>query len=444
MSDLFSCKGERQKEKMERPLSVRMRPGTLEEFIGQKHILGEGCLLRRAIQADRLSSVIFYGPPGSGKTSLGQVIAVRTKARFRRLNAVTAGLNELRGFIEEARSRRKYEQERTILFIDEINRFNKLQQDALITDVEEGNVILIGATTHNPYFSINPALLSRSQVFQLEPLKDKDLEVILQRTLRDKEKGLGKLAVVLDRLARQHLVTKAGGDARRALNALEVAVLTTTPGDDKKIHLNLKIIEDSCQKKALFYDRDEDGHYNTISAFIKSMRGSDPDAALYWLAKMIYAGEDPRFIARRIVICAAEDVGNADPQALILANAAFQVSEFVGMPEAKIPLAQAVVYVATAPKSNAAYLGIEKALKEVAEEKTQSVPDSLRDSSYQGAEKLGHGLDYKYPHSFPGHYVNQAYMPKKKSYYQPSAQGYERKIKVWLEELTKKENELKK
>jgi len=437
MADLFNQKQKEEEARDNIPLSVRMRPSTLEEFVGQKHILEKDSLLRRAIQADRLSSLILYGPPGSGKTSLGKVIAVRTRAQFRRLNAVTSSVNELRSIIEEARKHKKYYQERTILFVDEINRFNKLQQDALITDVEEGNVVLIGATTHNPYFSINPALLSRSQIFQLELLEDTDLELIVKRALKNKEKGLGKLRVEISNEALKHLIAQANGDARRALNTLEIAVLTTQADKDKRICLNLKIIEDSCQKKVLLYDRDEDEHYDTISAFIKSMRGSDPDAALYWLAKMICAGEDPRFIARRIVICAAEDVGNADPQALVVANAAFQVSEFIGMPEAKIPLAQAVVYVATAPKSNAVYMGIEKALKDIESERTQAVPKSLKDSHYRGAEKLEHGKNYKYAHNFSRHYVKQAYMPEKKSYYLPTVQGYERKIKTWLEELRK-------
>ncbi len=439
MDDLFDS--ELKNNAIDIPLPVRMRPKTLEEFVGQRHILSEESLLSRAIKADRLNSLILYGPPGSGKTSLGQIIAFQTKARFRRLNAVTSSVNELRAVINEAKSQKKYHQEKTIIFIDEINRFNKLQQDALITDVEEGNIVLIGATTHNPYFSINPALVSRSQIFQFEPLTYEDLCLIVKRALNDKERGVGKFNVEMTEDALKHLISYADGDARRVLNGLEIAVLTTPPDKDKKIKLNLKIIEDSCQKKAVLYDRDEDEHYNTVSAFIKSMRGSDPDASLYWLAKMIYAGEDPRFIARRIVICAAEDVGNADPQALVIANAALQISEFIGMPEAKIPLAQAAVYIAAAPKSNASYLGIKAALEDVEKEKTQAVPKTLRDSSYYGADKLGHGADYKYAHNFPRHYVDQSYMPRKKTYYIPSLNGYERKIKAWLEELKKKKPE---
>ena len=338
-----------------------------------------------------------------------------------------------------ARTRKTHLKQKTILFIDEIHRFNKAQQDVLIGDVEEGNVILIGATVHNPFFSIISPLLSRSIVFQLNPLSSDDILLILNNALRDETKGLGKLPMSMDKEALLHLAKLCDGDARRALNGLEVGILTTGPDKQGKIRFNLKVAEESIQKKAVQYDRDEDGHYDTISAFIKSMRGSDPDAALYWLAKMLYAGEDPRFIARRIVICAAEDVGNADPQALILANAAFQVSEFVGLPEARIPLAQATVYIACAPKSNAAYMGIERAMEDVEKAKTQEVPRHLRDSSYRGAEKLGHGEEYKYAHSYPDHFVKQEYMPLQKKYYQPTDMGKEREMKERLDKLRKNE-----
>jgi len=434
--DLFEKKT-KEKER-ELPLAVRMRPRTLDEFLGQKHILGEGKLLRRAIDADRISSLILYGPPGTGKTTLAYVISNITKAHFERINATTSNVAEMREVLNRAKETRSLDGKRTIFFIDEIHRFTKAQQDVLMPDIEEGNPILIGATVHNPYFSIISPLISRSQVFELKPLSEEDMEEIARRAIGDKKRGFGKRKIKIDRDALKHIARKSEGDARRILNALEVAVLTTVPGKDDTLHIGLNIAEESIQSKAVVYDKNEDGHYDTISAFIKSMRGSDPDAALYWLAKMIYAGEDPRFIARRIVICAAEDVGNADPQALVVANAALQVSEFVGMPEARIPLAQATVYIACAPKSNAAYMGIERALADVEKGRTMEVPLHLKDSHYDGQDRLGHGQGYEYAHEHEDHYVRQEYMPEAKRYYIPTVMGYEKKIKEWLEYLRKK------
>lgn len=417
------------------PLAARMRPRDLSEFIGQQHILAEDKLLRRAISADRLSSLILYGPPGCGKTCLAHVISNVTRARFVRLNAVESNVSELRDALNQARHSLRQKQQRTILFIDELHRFNKAQQDVLMPDVEEGNIVLIGATTHNPFFYLVGPLLSRSQVFELKPLAEEDIRRILDNALNDKQRGLGNIAVKIDPAAIDFLAKICDGDARRALNALEIGVLTTLPGPDKSIHYTLEVAQDSAQKKAVGYDRDEDGHYDTISAFIKSMRGSDPDAAIYWLAKMLYSGEDPRFIARRIVICAAEDVGLADPQALVLAQAALGAAEFVGMPEARIPLAQAAVYIAAAPKSNAAYLAIEQALEDVKNDSTAQVPQHLKDASYTGAKKLGRGADYKYAHDYPQHYVKQDYLGREKKYYCPGGQGFEKTIKEWLEKL---------
>jgi len=419
------------------PLAARMRPRTLEEFAGQEHLVGAGKLLRRAIEADRITSLILYGPPGCGKTALAHVIATRTKAAVESLNATSAGVAELREAIARAKERQRANGSRTILFVDEIHRFNKAQQDVLMPDVESGNPILIGATTFNPFFAILPALVSRSLVCELKPLRKEDVLAILRRAMADKERGLGTLPLAPDEAALAHLAEVSDGDARRALNALELAALTTEAGTGGKVHLTVAAVEESVQKKAVVYDRQEDAHYDTISAFIKSMRGSDPDAALYWLAKMLYAGEDPRFIARRIVICAAEDVGNADPQALVLATAAMQASEFVGLPECRIPLAQAAVYVACAPKSNAAYLGIEQAMKDVEEGRTLEVPKHLQDAHYSGAKKLGRGVGYKYAHNAPKHYVKQDYLPEKRTYYQPTDLGFEKTIKAWLESLKK-------
>jgi len=432
--DLFETEKIKISQKQQ-PLAIRMRPRTLAEYVGQQHIIGPGKLLTRAIEADRISSLILYGPPGSGKNCLAYCVSNMTKAFFYELNAVTSNVAELRKAIDSAKKRLEVGGQRTILFVDEIHRFNKAQQDVLMPDVENGIVILIGATTHNPFFSIVSPLLSRSIIFQLEPLKETDLVTILNNAATDKERGLGKLQLKIDKEALAHLAKLSDGDARRALNALEVGALTTPPDKDGFVHYTLKAAEESIQKKAVVYDKDEDGHYDTISAFIKSMRGSDPDAALYWLAKMLYAGEDPRFIARRIVICAAEDVGNADPQAIVLANAAMQISEFVGMPEARIPLAQATVYIACAPKSNAAYMGIEKAMEDVKAGRTLEVPKALRDANYQGAKQFGHGEGYQYSHSSEKHYIKQDFIPAKKKYYIPTQMGYEKKIAEWLKYL---------
>jgi putative ATPase len=430
--DLFEKEKTRLKE--HEPLAARMRPQALNDFTGQEHILGPDKLLRRLIESDKISSVILYGPPGCGKTTLALIISDKTKSYFERINAASNNVADIRRIIDQAKKRESLNGKRTILLIDEIHRFNKAQQDVLMPDVEAGNPVLIGTTTHNPFFYVNAALLSRSQVFEFKKLSDKDIINILKSTLADKDKGLGKISVQADEDALAHLAKISEGDARRALSALEIGVLTTAAAKDKKIHFTMKAAEESIQKKAVVYDKNEDGHYDTISAFIKSMRGSDPDAVLYWLAKMIYAGEDPRFIARRIVICASEDVGNADPQALVIANAALQVSEFVGMPEARIPLAQAAVYVACAPKSNASYLGIEAALKDVEEGKVLDVPDHLKDANLDGDE-FGHGKGYKYAHDFKDHYVKQEYKPSDTKYYFPTNLGHEMKIKEWLEKL---------
>jgi len=414
------------------PLAVRMRPGTLKEFVGQEHILGKEGILRKAIDNDKITSLMLYGPPGTGKTTLAYIIANVTKSHFDRINAVTSGISEIRGVIKSAEARRDTNNIKTILFIDEIHRFNKAQQDALMPAVENNIVTLIGASTHNPFFSINSPLLSRSRIFQLNPLSDEDIKFIIENALKDKQRGLGKLKIEMTRSASRHIIRCSDGDGRRALNALELGVLLGKPDKDGVIHFTVEMAEEAVGKRQVVYDKDEESHYDTASAFIKSMRGSDPDASLYWLAKMIYAGEDPRFIARRIVICASEDVGNADPQALILANAALQVSEFVGLPEARIILAQAVTYIATAPKSNASYLGIDKALEDVKNNKLKKIPDHLKVGSYPGAKVLGHGQDYKYSHNYNGHHVEQEYVPGVTKYYNPTEQGYERKIKERL------------
>ena len=415
------------------PLAARMRPRTLEEYAGQEHILGPGKLLRRAIEADRISSIILYGPPGTGKTTLAQIIAQSTQSRFERLSGVESSVADMRRVIASAANRLQTSGARTILFIDEIHRFNKAQQDILLPDVESGVIRLIGATTHNPFFYINSPLVSRSQVFQLEPLSPESLLSLMRRALADPERGLGTHPVQTDEDALRHLALSGDGDARKCLNALEVAVLTTPPGPDGIIHLTRAVAEESIQRKAVVYDADEDQHYDTISAFIKSMRGSDPDAAIYWLAKMLYAGEDIRFIARRIVICASEDVGMADPQALILAVAAQHAVEFIGMPEAQIPLAQAVIHIATAPKSNRACAAIGKAMAEVKQGVTLPVPKHLRDTHYKSAKKLGHGEGYQYSHDYEGGYVPQAYLPEGRIYYEPTELGYEKRVKERLD-----------
>ena len=420
------------------PLAVRMRPRTLSEYAGQTHLVGPGQLLRRTIEADRITSLILYGPPGTGKTALAYLIARTTRAHFEPLNATATGVTELREAIARSAEHLRLDGRRTILFIDEIHRFNKAQQDVLMPDLEQGNPILIGATTFNPFFALVPALVSRSLVCELKPLSAEDIASVLRRALSDAERGLGRLPIKAEEAALAHLAAVCDGDARRALNALEVAALTTPKGSEGTIHLTLKAVESSIQKKAVVYDREGDAHYDTISAFIKSMRGSDPHATLYWLAKMLYAGEDLRFIARRIVICAAEDVGNADPQALVVATAAMQAAEFVGLPEGRIPLAQAAVYVACAPKSNAAYAGLERATKDVEAGRTFEVPAHLQDTHYQGAKRLGRGEGYQYAHDYEGHHVEQDYVPKQGKptvYYEPTDLGYEKTIKAWLKQL---------
>ncbi|MCM8775850.1 MAG: replication-associated recombination protein A [Candidatus Omnitrophica bacterium] len=404
------------------PLALRMRPRNLDEVVGQDHLLGPGKLLRRTLQLDRWTSLIFYGPPGSGKTTLAQIISRATKARFVRVNAVTSNVSVLRSVMDQAVKLKQSQGRKTILFIDEIHRFNVAQQDVLMPDVESGNIVLIGATTHNPCFAINGPLLSRSLVFELRPLDERDLIRIVESAIRDEARGFGKLKIQIDPEALQHIAKSSAGDARRALNALEVGVLTTPQDPDGRIHFSAKVAEESCQRKIVYYDGTEDYHYDTASAFIKSMRGSDPDAAIYWLAKMLYAGEDPRFIIRRILIFSSEDIGNADPQAILLASAGMQAIEFVGMPEARIILGQLVTYMATAPKSKASYSAIESALEDIKTEKIEEVPDHLRDASYQGAERLQHG------HHAP---ANSGYVPKSKkvSYYHPTDKGFEQEIR---------------
>ena len=423
-----------------KPLASRMRPRALDEVVGQSHLIGPGRILRRAVEADRLTSVVFYGPPGTGKTSLAHVIAAVTQAAFLQLNATSSGVADLRKALADAKDRERRDRRRTILFVDEIHRFNKAQQDVLMPDVERGNPILIGATTENPFFSIVSALLSRSLVCELKPLAADEVQTLMKRALADKERGLGRILTRADDDALSHLAEACDGDARRALNALEVAVVTTPAGKEGVVHVTRAVVEESIQKKAVVYDTHGDAHYDTASAFIKSMRGSDPDATLYWMAKMLYAGEDPRFVARRMVICASEDVGNADPQALVLAVAALHASEFVGMPECRIPLAQAAVYIACAPKSNAAYMGINKAMGDVESGRTLAVPAHLQDAHYKSAAKLGRGVDYKYAHDYADHYVAQVYLQDPKTgetpvYYEPTDQGHEQVIKQRLERL---------
>ncbi len=414
-----------------------MRPRNLDEFAGQSHILAPGQLLRRAIEADRIQSLIFYGPPGTGKTSLAQIIARQTKSKFERLSGVESNVADMRRVLSGAANRLENKGQSTILFIDEIHRFNKSQQDVLLPDVESGVIRLIGATTHNPFFFVNSPLVSRSQIFELRPLTEEDLFSLLQHALKDEERGLGYLKISADENALRHLAKLSDGDARKALNSLEIAALTTAPEKSGEIKITLAVAEQSIQKKAVVYDGDGDAHYDTISAFIKSMRGSDPDAALYWLAKMIHAGEDPRFIARRIIICAAEDVGLADPMALVLANAALAAAEFVGWPEAQIPLAEATIYIATANKSNSAVAAIAAALADVRSGRTIPVPEHLRDASYQGAKRLGHGTGYQYAHDGKDHFVAQDYLGVDKIFYEPTEQGAEKKIKERLENWRK-------
>lgn len=423
------------------PLAARMRPRTLDEFVGQEQIVGPGTVLRAGIENDDLTSMIFWGPAGCGKSTLASVIAEHTACNFENFSAVTSGVPEMRKVIQRAKELRKATGQRTILFVDEIHRFNKAQQDALLPHVEDGTVILIGATTENPYFEVNSPLLSRSRIFRFEPLSDDLVRMLVERALSDAERGLGKENIELEKDALNHIVDVAQGDARNALSALELAVKATTPDESEKKVVSEKIAEQAVQKRVLNYDKNGDNHYDTISAFIKSMRGSDPDAAVYWLARMLAAGEDPKFIARRIVIQAAEDVGNADPMALMVATAAANAVQFVGLPEAQIPLAQAAIYLACAPKSNASYVAINRANKDVAERKPVPVPKHLRDTSYPGAKKLGHGEGYLYPHSFSGHHVEQEYIPeaaKSGAYYEPTDHGHEAKFKQRLERLRNK------
>lgn len=439
--DLFSFANSHS-EHPQGPLAQRMRPQTLDEIVGQEHIIGAGKLLRRAIEADRLSPMIFFGPPGTGKTTLARVIANTTDSQFEQLNAVTSGVADIRRITSEAKEKLNLYQLKTVLFIDEIHRFNKSQQDALLPFVEDGTIVLIGATTESPMFEINSALLSRSRIFRLEPLTDKHIEIIITRALLDQQRGLGEMNIHIKPDALKHLVHVANGDARNALNALELAAMTTAPNDQGHIEITLEVAAESIQQRVLQYDKNGDQHYDVVSAFIKSIRGSDPDAALYWLARMIYAGEDPRFIARRLYVHAAEDVGMADPRALQIAQAAAYAVDFVGMPEARIPLAEATVYLATAPKSNAIISGIDQALATVEKESSGQVPLHLRDSHYKGAKELGHGAGYKYPHSYEGGYVEQQYLPdhlQGRSFYLPTEHGYERTIKErmkhWRREL---------
>jgi len=429
--DIFEYTREKNMKK-ESPLAARMRPTTLDEVVGQQHIIDKDKLLYRAIKADKLSSIIFYGPPGTGKTTLARVIANTTKANFNQLNATSSGKKEIQGVIEDARVTIGMTGKKTILFIDEIHRFNKAQQDALLPAVEDGIVILIGATTENPYFEVNRALVSRSTIFQLDPIKQEDIKILIKRALSDKEKGLGSFKGEITDNALEFIANISNGDARAALSAIEIGILTTEPSEDGKIIITTEIAEQCIQKRAINYDKGADNHYDTISAFIKSMRGSDPDAAVYYLARMLYAGEDIKFIARRIVICAAEDVGNADPNALQVAVGAFQAVDFIGMPEARIILSQAVTYVATAPKSNAAYNAINKALRDVEEKNVKSIPNHLKDSHYGGAAKLGSGIGYKYSHDYPEHFVNQQFLPDElvgTKYYEPTKEGYEKEIR---------------
>ena len=439
--DLFDYMREQNKEK-ESPLASRMRPTSLEEVVGQQHIIGKDRLLYRAIQADKLQSVIFYGPPGTGKTTLAQVIAHTTSARFHQINATSAGKKEMEEAISQAKDAQGMYGKKTILFIDEIHRFHKGQQDYLLPYVEDGTVVLIGATTENPYFEVNSALLSRSIIFELKPLEKEDIGQLLQRAVTDEAKGLGAYDAVLDADAKDFLADYSNGDARNALNALELGVLTTARSEDGKIHITLDVVSECIQRRVIKYDKGGDNHYDTISAFIKSMRGSDPDAAIYYLARMLYAGEDIKFIARRIMICAAEDVSNADPMALVVATSAAQAVERLGMPEARIVLSQAAAYVASAPKSNSAIMAIDKAMELVRTEKTPAIPPYLQDRHYKGAEKLGRGIGYKYAHDYPNHYVDQQYLPDPyvgMKLYNPGELGLEKERTTWLDRIRTQE-----
>lgn len=434
--DLFDYMRETTKEK-ESPLASRLRPTTLDEVVGQQHIIGKDKLLYRAIKADKLSSVIFYGPPGTGKTTLAKVIANTTSAEFTQINATVAGKKDMEEVVNKAKELKGMYQKRTILFIDEIHRFNKGQQDYLLPFVEDGTIILIGATTENPYFEVNSALLSRSSVFELRPLSQEEVETLILRAVQDEKKGMGSYHAVIEEDALHFLADLAGGDARSALNAVELGILTTPRSEDGMIHITLDVASECIQKRVVRYDKTGDNHYDTISAFIKSMRGSDPDAAVYYLAKMLYAGEDIKFIARRIMICASEDVGNADPMALNVAVSAAQAVERIGMPEAQIILSQAVLYVATAPKSNSACNAVFAAMDNVKKYKT-TVPVHLQDAHYKGSAKLGHGIGYKYAHDYPNHYVKQQYLPdeiRDAVFYEASDNGYEKTIKAHMKRI---------
>lgn len=435
--DLFDYMREQNREK-ESPLASRLRPSDLEEVVGQQHIIGKDKLLYRAIKADKLSSILFYGPPGTGKTTLARVIANTTSAEFKQINATSAGKKDMEAVVAEAKNNQGMYGRKTILFIDEIHRFNKGQQDFLLPYVEDGTVILIGATTENPYFEVNGALISRSIIFELKSLSKEDIKTLILRAVQDEKKGMGAYNACIEEDALEFLSDISNGDARAALNAIELGILTTDRSSDGKIHITLSVAEECIQKRVVKYDKDGDNHYDTISAFIKSMRGSDPDAAVYYLARMLYAGEDIKFIARRIMICAAEDVGNADPQALVVAVAAAQAVERLGLPEARIPLCQAVSYVASAPKSNSAILAIDKAMSVVAKTKTAPIPVHLQDAHYKSAGKLGHGNGYLYAHDYPGHYVKQQYLPDGltgEKFYEPTQNGYEAEIVSYLNSL---------
>ena len=439
--DLFEYMRSANLEK-ESPLAARMRPRTLDEVVGQEHIIGKDKLLYRAIKADKLSSVIFYGPPGTGKTTLARVIANTTSAEFTQINATAAGKKDMEEVVKKAKDIQGMYGKRTILFIDEIHRFNKGQQDYLLPFVEDGTLVLIGATTENPYFEVNGALLSRSVIFELKPIPAEAVKELIRRAVSDRERGMGAYDAVIDEDAVDFLADLSGGDARHALNAVELGIMTTQRGEDGKIHITLETAQECIQRRRLRYDKTGDNHYDTISAFIKSMRGSDPDAAVYYLARMLYAGEDPAFIARRIMICAAEDVGNADPDALAVATNASLAAERIGMPEAQIILAQAAAYVACAPKSNASCSAIFDAMAVVEETGNLPIPPHLQDAHYKGAAKLGHGTGYQYAHDYPGHYVEQQYLPYElsgKEFYRPTGNGYEEKIREHMRRLRGKE-----
>ena len=424
--------------KNESPLASRLRPSTLDEVVGQQHIIGKDKLLYRAIKADKISSIIFYGPPGTGKTTLAKVIANTTSAEFKQINATVAGKKDMEDVITAAKNNMGMYGKKTILFVDEIHRFNKGQQDYLLPYVEDGTIILIGATTENPYFEVNGALISRSVIFELKPLSKEDIKTLINRAVYDKDKGMGAFNAHIDDDALEFLADISNGDARNALNAVELGILTTKASADGIIHITLEIAQECIQKRVIKYDKTGDNHYDTVSAFIKSMRWSDPDAAVYYLARMLYAGEDVKFIARRMMICASEDVGNADPQALQVAVSAAQAVERIGMPEARIILAQAVIYIATAPKSNAAIMAIDKAMETVKDQTTAPVPSHLQDAHYKSAGKLGHGIGYKYSHDYPNHYVRQQYLPDTlvgTQFYEPTDMGYEKNIKEHMRRI---------